>query len=105
MSQKEKRYAADGRFYRGAMRWMGVGFEFLIVIGLCAWGGYWLDKVEGTSPGWMILGFFTGFGIMLYIIIQRARRDEAEEQAEKEAEWQAELEAEQEQSESNQSSS
>ena len=95
MSQKKKRYAADGRFYRGAMRWMGVGFEFLIVIGLCAGGGYWLDKVEGTSPGWMILGFFLGFGIMLYMMIQRARRDEAEEQAEKEAEWEEEQKKEQ----------
>ena len=82
MSDKKKRFAADGRFYRGGMRWMGVGFEFLIVIGACVWGGYWLDKLENTSPGWMILGFFVGFGIMLYVLIQRARRDAEEEQAE-----------------------
>ena len=104
-SEDKKRFAADGRFYRGGMRWLGVGLEFLIVIGLCVWGGYKLDQIEGTAPGWMILGFLVGFGIMLYIVIQRARRDEAEEQAEKESEWEAELKAEQEQRESNHSSS
>jgi len=77
MSEKKKRFAADGRFYRGAMRWLGVGFEFLIVVGLFVGGGYWLDELEGTRPGWMILGFFVGFGVMLYIMIQRARRETA----------------------------
>lgn len=90
-SENRKRFAADGRFYRGAMRWMGVGFEFLIVIGLCVGAGYWLDQVEGTRPGWMILGFFVGFGIMLYMMIQRARRDAAEEDAEKAEELEAQL--------------
>ncbi|HOK66106.1 MAG TPA: AtpZ/AtpI family protein [Anaerohalosphaeraceae bacterium] len=91
MSEKKKRFAADSRFYRGAMRWMGVGFEFLIVVGLCVWGGWWLDEWEGTRPGWMILGFFVGFGIMLYIMIQRARKEQAQEDAEKKSEWEAEL--------------
>jgi uncharacterized membrane protein len=104
MSDKKKRFAADGRFYRGGMRWMGGGFEFLIVIGACVWGGYWMDKLEDTSPGWMILGFFIGFAIMLYVLIQRARKDAAEEQAEKESEWEAELKTEAEQRESNKSS-
>jgi len=103
-SDKKKRFAADGQFFRGT-RWLGVGFEFLIVIGLCVWGGYGLDQLEGTTPGWMILGFFVGFGIMLYIVIQRARKDEAEEEAEKESEREAELKAEQDQRESNHSSS
>lgn len=91
MSEKKKRFAADSRFYRGAMRWMGVGFEFLIVIGVFVAGGYWLDEWEGTRPGWMILGFFVGFGIMLYIMIQRARKEQAQEDAEKKTEWEAEL--------------
>ena len=94
MSKKERRFAADGRFYRGAMRWMGIGFEFLIVVGMFVFGGYWLDKAEGTSPGWMILGFFIGFGMMLYIMIQRARKEEAEERAEKQAELEQEMKAE-----------
>jgi F0F1-type ATP synthase assembly protein I len=94
MSDRKKRFAADSRFYRGAMRWMGVGFEFLIVIGLFVGGGYWLDELEGTRPGWMILGFFVGFGVMLYIMIQRARKDSAQEEAEKKSEWEAELKAE-----------
>lgn len=78
---------------------MGVGFEFLFVIGLCVGAGYWLDQLEGTTPGWMILGFFVGFGIMLYMMVQRARRDAAEEQAQKEAEWEEEQKEEQDSSE------
>ena len=97
MSQKKKRFAADGRFYRGAMRWMGIGFEFLIVVGLFVWGGYWLDKMEGTTPGWMILGFFVGFGTMLYIMIQRARRDEAEEREARKKDEEAEMREDQDQ--------
>jgi len=94
MYENKKRFAADGRFYRGAMRWLGVGFEFLIVVGLFVGGGYWLDELEGTRPGWMILGFFVGFGIMLYIMIQRARRETAQEDAEKKLEWEKELKSE-----------
>ena len=104
-SENQKRFAADGRFYRGASRWMGVGFEFLIIIGLCVWGGYKLDQLEGTSPGWMILGFLVGFGVMLYIIVQRARRDDAEEQSEKEQELETDQKADPEERESSPPSS
>ena len=76
------------------MRWMGIGFEFLIVIGMFVAGGYWLDQIEGTTPGWMILGFFIGFGTMLYIMLHRAHRDEMEEQAERKKEEEAELQEE-----------
>lgn len=100
MSEKKERFAADGRFYRGAMRWLGVGFEFLIVVGLFVGGGYWLDKLEGTRPGWMILGFFVGFGVMLYIMIQRARRETAQEDAEKKLKWEEELKSEEKERES-----
>lgn len=45
-----------------ALRWMRVGFECCWAIGFFVFIGCWLDKVEDTSPGWMILGFFIGFG-------------------------------------------
>ncbi len=78
MARRGKDQPTDAKFYRGAFRWMGIGFEFLIVVGLFVFGGYWLDKVENTSPGWMILGFFIGFGLMMYIIVKRAKLTEQE---------------------------
>jgi F0F1-type ATP synthase assembly protein I len=68
----------DATFYRAAFRWMGIGVEFCLVIGFFVFGGYWLDKLENTSPGWMILGFFVGFGVMMYVIIKRAKLTEQE---------------------------
>jgi F0F1-type ATP synthase assembly protein I len=73
MARRRKHQPTDATFYRGAMRWMGIGVEFCLVIGLFVFGGYWLDKLEDTSPGWMILGFFIGFGVMMYIIVKRAQ--------------------------------
>lgn len=58
---------------------MGVGIEFCLVIGIFCLIGYFLDKKEGTSPGWMIMFFFIGFGIMIYTMLKRAKRDEEEQ--------------------------
>lgn len=72
MARKRKSQPTDATFYRAAFRWMGIGIEFCVVIGFFVFCGYWLDKLEDTSPGWMILGFFVGFGVMMYIIWKRA---------------------------------
>ena len=58
---------------RQSYRWMGVGIEFVIVIGFFCWLGSLLDKIENTFPGFMIMGFFVGFGFMLYTVIKRAK--------------------------------
>ena len=63
---------------------MGIGVEFVLVIGFCAFLGWLADQAEGTSPGWMILGFFAGFGIMFYTMLQRAKRDDKAEREEEE---------------------
>ena len=64
---------------------MGVGIEFCLVIGIFCLIGYFLDKKEGTAPGWMILFFFIGFGVMVYTMLKRAKKDEEEQrQAEEE---------------------
>ncbi len=68
----------EGQNYRGAMRWMGIGIEFGIVCGFTAWLGAQLDKLEHTSPGWTIMGFFVGFGIMIYMILKRAQSSNKE---------------------------
>ena len=88
MARKHKNQPTDAAFYRAALRWMGIGIEFCLVIGVFVFVGYWLDKLEDTSPAWMILGFFAGFGVMMYIIVKRAQvtQKEFEEQREREDE-------------------
>ncbi|MCI0498258.1 MAG: AtpZ/AtpI family protein [Planctomycetales bacterium] len=78
MTARRKDQPTDARFYRAAFRWMGIGLEFCIVIGFFMFIGYWLDVWEGTTPGWMILGFFVGFGFMMYTIVKRAKLTEKE---------------------------
>lgn len=68
----------DEKFLKGAFRWMGVGFEFCIVCGLGAAVGYWLDTFQKTSPGWLIMGFFAGFGMMFYLLLKRAKSSNEE---------------------------
>jgi F0F1-type ATP synthase assembly protein I len=55
-----------------SVRWMGIGIEFAVVVGIFSWLGYFLDEKGGTSPGFLIFGFFVGFIIMLYTMIKRA---------------------------------
>ncbi|AQT69395.1 Putative F0F1-ATPase subunit [Anaerohalosphaera lusitana] len=55
-----------------AFAWMGIGIEFCAVVGFFMWLGSKLDKLQDTFPGFMIIGFFVGFALMLYIMIQRA---------------------------------
>ncbi|MBL7214341.1 MAG: AtpZ/AtpI family protein [Phycisphaerae bacterium] len=78
MARRRKDQPTDSSFYRAAFRWMGIGFEFLFVIGFFVFIGFWLDKLENTSPGWMILGFFIGFAVMMYIVVKRAKITERE---------------------------
>lgn len=73
MAVSQKNRHSDASFYRGAFRWMGVGIEFCLVVGAFCVIGYFLDRWEGTRPGWMIVGFFVGFGLMLYSLIKRAK--------------------------------
>jgi len=84
MTLSRKKRFADNSYYRGAFTWMGVGIEFCLVVGVFALIGYFLDKWEGTSPGWMVIGFFVGFGVMLYNIIRRARNTQDEMDADDE---------------------
>jgi F0F1-type ATP synthase assembly protein I len=76
MAVSRKKRFSDDSYYRGAFRWMGIGIEFCLVVGFFCLIGYFLDKLENTSPGWMILGFFVGFGVMLYMMIKRSQKDD-----------------------------
>ena len=61
-----------GEMREGALRWLGVGIEFCVVVVLSMLLGHWLDTKAHTSPGFLILFFLFGFGGMLYSMIKRA---------------------------------
>ncbi|HEV57399.1 MAG TPA: hypothetical protein ENN87_07860 [Phycisphaerales bacterium] len=61
-----------GELREGALRWLGVGIEFCVVVVLSMLFGHWLDTKADTSPGFLILFFLFGFGGMLYSMIKRA---------------------------------
>jgi len=73
MTRRRKSQPADTKLYRADFWWMGVGIEFCLVISFFMFIGYWFDKLENTSPDWMILGYFIGFGLMLYLIVKHAK--------------------------------
>ena len=76
----------DENFARGAKKWMGVGFEFVVVVGGFCWLGNLLGRLDKDSPrlGWMIVGFFIGFGVMIYIMVKRAQSPDEQEPQDKE---------------------
>ena len=72
LDKDEKEEMEKQEWQRISVRWMGIGIEFLVVIGIFSGLGYFLDKKSGTSPGFLIMGFFVGFSVMLYTMIKRA---------------------------------
>ena len=53
---------------RNSMRWMGFGIEFIGVLGIFAYGGYWADKKYDTSPWLMISAIAVSFVGMMYLL-------------------------------------
>ncbi len=51
----------------------GVGFEFVTSILVFVLGGYFLDEKFDTSPLWLLVGLFGGFGYSFYILIKRTK--------------------------------
>lgn len=65
----------DGRssMARGMM-WASQISTLGLEVALPALGGYWLDQRWGTSPIFVIVGVFLGFGISLYSIVKLSQR-------------------------------
>jgi ATP synthase protein I len=49
-------------------RLFGVGFAFILVIGVLAAGGFFLDRVLGTLPLFLLVGLGIGFAGGLYYV-------------------------------------
>ncbi len=64
----------DHHYHRNALRWMGVGVEFAIVVGVFSYIGHLLDNHYGNEGPWLLIaGFFVGFLLMLYWLLKSAR--------------------------------
>lgn len=64
--------------------WYSIGFEFAITIGLGAFIGSLLDKIQNTEPGFIIIGALGGFAFQLYIVLKRDKADREADEEEKE---------------------
>lgn len=50
----------------------GLGTEFCIIMCVCTFAGYFLDKKFETSPLFILLGVAGGFALALYVLIKTA---------------------------------
>ncbi len=54
---------------RKAMRWMGYGIEFMGVLAIFTYAGWWADeKLEHSWPWLMLIGFGISFVGMMYLL-------------------------------------
>lgn len=52
-------------------RFAGLGFTFVILIGVFTLGGYGLDRLLGTMPLFVLLGMLVGFiGALYYLFVK-----------------------------------
>jgi F0F1-type ATP synthase assembly protein I len=56
---------------RDLARFSGLGVQFAATVGVFAFAGHWLDGRVGSSPAFLIVGVFVGFGLGLYSLIQK----------------------------------
>lgn len=52
------------------LRFSGLGFQMMAVIGLGIWGGLKLDELTGYKPLFTLVLSLTGLGSSLYLIIR-----------------------------------
>lgn len=49
---------------------LGIGSTFLAAVGLCTFGGWWLDGRLGTAPWLTVVGALLGVGLGFYLFIK-----------------------------------
>lgn len=64
----------EDRFDRETLRYSAVGVEFCTVVCVLSYAGHLLDLYfEYTDPWLLILGFLSGFGLMVYWLFKNTR--------------------------------
>jgi ATP synthase protein I len=49
-------------------RFIGIGFAFILLLGILATGGFFMDRLLGTLPLFLLLGLGIGFAGGLYYV-------------------------------------
>ena len=49
-------------------RFIGLGFAFILLLGVLATGGFFVDRLLGTLPLFLLLGLGAGFAGGLYYV-------------------------------------
>ena len=55
-------------------RFFGLGFAFIITLGVLTAAGFFLDKLLGTLPLFLLLGLGVGFAGGLYYVYQMLKK-------------------------------
>jgi ATP synthase protein I len=58
----------------GYARFLGLGFTLLAIIGVLSAGGYFVDRLLGTLPLFLLVGLVMGFVAGLYYIYRALKR-------------------------------
>ena len=68
---------------RTALSLSFIGIEFAAIMGIFAFGGYWLDKRLGKSPLFLLLALFAGMAMGFYHLFKQLKHLEKVEKEEK----------------------
>jgi len=63
-------YSTRREILRRAGPFLGIGSTFLAAVGLCTFGGWWLDGKLGTAPWLTVAGDLVGVGLGFYLFIK-----------------------------------
>ena len=58
----------------GYARFFGLGFAFIITLGVLTAAGFFVDKLLGTLPLFVLLGLGVGFAGGLYYVYQMLKK-------------------------------
>ena len=58
----------------GYARFFGLGFAFMVTLGVLTAAGFFLDKLLGTLPLFLLLGLVIGFAGGLYYVYQALKK-------------------------------
>jgi ATP synthase protein I len=55
-------------------RFIGLGFAFILILGVLATAGYFVDRLLGTLPLFLLVGLGAGFAGALYYVYLALKR-------------------------------
>ena len=62
----------------GIARFFGLGFAFIVTLGVLTTAGFFVDKLLGTLPLFLLVGLAIGFAGGLYYVYQALKKLDGE---------------------------